>query len=119
MEQAAHDIIAIADPASRGAQKLSQVLILLQQVMNANIRVFFNSAQGQKELPLKTYYRYVKAYPEYFKSNSLSRIAIESGFKHLLRTSSTSLRVALDLRMLTFVSDLWLTVSLNSDHPAS
>ncbi|XP_028968483.1 UDP-glucose:glycoprotein glucosyltransferase 1 [Galendromus occidentalis] len=72
-QQAAHEITAIVDPASRGAQKLSQVLILLQRVMNANVKVFFNSAQGQKELPLKTYYRFVAhAEPQFGPSGELS-----------------------------------------------
>ncbi|OQR68399.1 UDP-glucose:glycoprotein glucosyltransferase-like [Tropilaelaps mercedesae] len=67
--EAAHDITVIVDPASRGAQKVSQILLLLQQVVNANIRVFFNCNHGHKELPLKTYYRFVASNEPQFGGN--------------------------------------------------
>ncbi|XP_022654078.1 UDP-glucose:glycoprotein glucosyltransferase 1-like isoform X2 [Varroa jacobsoni] len=72
-DSAAHDITVIVDPASRGAQKVSQILLLLQQVVNADIRVFFSCSYGNKELPLKTYYRFVaSSEPQFGPSGELS-----------------------------------------------
>ncbi|GAB6021676.1 hypothetical protein CHUAL_004257 [Chamberlinius hualienensis] len=53
------NITAIVDPTSRGAQKLSHILIVLQDILNCHISVFLNAPEKVSEMPLKTFYRYV------------------------------------------------------------
>lgn len=53
------DIIAILDPASRGAQKLSALLILLRQVINCDLKIFLCAVDKHSDMPVKNFYRYV------------------------------------------------------------
>lgn len=55
-DHVAFDIVAIMDPVSRGAQKLSPILQVLQEVLNCNIRVFMNSVEKNSDMPLKRYF---------------------------------------------------------------
>lgn len=55
----AFDIVAICDPVSNAAQKLGPVLLVLQEVVNANIRVVLNAREKHSEMPLKSFYRFV------------------------------------------------------------
>ncbi|XP_078695179.1 UDP-glucose:glycoprotein glucosyltransferase 1-like [Branchiostoma floridae x Branchiostoma belcheri] len=57
--EAAFDIIAVVDPTTRDAQRLAPILMVLQQVVNANLKVFMNSRDKLSEMPLKSFYRYV------------------------------------------------------------
>ena len=41
-DKPAFDIAAVVDPASQGAQKISTLLLVLKDVLNAKIRVFLN-----------------------------------------------------------------------------
>ncbi len=41
-DKPAFDIVAVVDPASQGAQKISTLLLVLKDVLNAKIRVFLN-----------------------------------------------------------------------------
>ncbi|KAK7083347.1 UDP-glucose:glycoprotein glucosyltransferase 1, partial [Halocaridina rubra] len=53
------DIIAICDPVSNAAQKIGPILLILQEVINANIRVVLNAREKHSEMPLKSFYRYI------------------------------------------------------------
>lgn len=51
----AFDIVAVCDPVSSAAQKLGPILLVLQEVVNANIRVILNAREKHSEMPLKRY----------------------------------------------------------------
>ncbi|XP_045120712.1 UDP-glucose:glycoprotein glucosyltransferase 1-like isoform X4 [Portunus trituberculatus] len=55
----AFDIVAVCDPVSSAAQKLGPILLVLQEVVNANIRVVLNAREKHSEMPLKSFYRFV------------------------------------------------------------
>ena len=52
-QAAALDITAIVDPLSRDAQKLAHFLIVLKEIVNANLRVAMNPRSKLSEMPLK------------------------------------------------------------------
>lgn len=52
-----YDIIALVDPASRDAQRLSQILLVLQRSLPCNITVILNPVNGLSDLPLKKFVR--------------------------------------------------------------
>ncbi|VDM17267.1 unnamed protein product [Hydatigera taeniaeformis] len=54
-----YDIVALVDPVSRDAQRLSQILLVLQRSLPCNITVILNPVYGLSDLPLKNYYRFV------------------------------------------------------------
>merc|ERR1719228_1737653 len=58
-DRPAFDIVAITDPVSRGAQKVTPVLAVLQQVVNAKIRVFLNCVDKHSEMPNKSFFKQV------------------------------------------------------------
>lgn len=47
------DIFAVLDPASRGAQKLAPILILLRNVINCNMRVVLCAVDKHSDMPVK------------------------------------------------------------------
>ncbi|XP_053694365.1 UDP-glucose:glycoprotein glucosyltransferase [Sabethes cyaneus] len=53
------EIVAVLDPASRGAQKLSSLLILLRNVVNCNMRIILCAIDKHSDMPVKTFYRFV------------------------------------------------------------
>ncbi|EUB64911.1 UDP-glucose:glycoprotein glucosyltransferase [Echinococcus granulosus] len=54
-----YDIVALVDPVSRDAQRLSQILLVLQRSLPCSITVILNPVDGLSDLPLKNYYRFV------------------------------------------------------------
>ena len=56
-DRPAFDLVAIVDPVSRGAQKVVPVLLVLQQVLNARVRLFMNCVDKHSEMPNKSYFR--------------------------------------------------------------
>ncbi|KAL2081652.1 hypothetical protein ACEWY4_023505 [Coilia grayii] len=54
-----YDVVAIVDPLTREAQKLSPLLSVLGQVVNMKLQVFLNCRAKLSEMPLKSFYRYV------------------------------------------------------------
>lgn len=58
-EEPAFNIVAVLDPASRGAQKLAPLLILLRQVVNSNLKLFLCAVDKHSDMPVKNFYRYV------------------------------------------------------------
>uniref|UniRef100_A0A0K2UY63 UDP-glucose:glycoprotein glucosyltransferase n=1 Tax=Lepeophtheirus salmonis TaxID=72036 RepID=A0A0K2UY63_LEPSM len=53
------DVVAISDPVSRGAQKLSSILLVLSKIINCRIRFFLNAVDKHSEMPQKSYFRTV------------------------------------------------------------
>lgn len=49
------EIFAVLDPASRGAQKLAPILILLRNVINCNMRVLLCAVDKHSDMPVKKY----------------------------------------------------------------
>lgn len=49
------DIFAVLDPASRGAQKLAPILILLRNIINCNMRVVMTAVEKHSDMPVKKY----------------------------------------------------------------
>ncbi|KAJ4933097.1 hypothetical protein JOQ06_029934, partial [Pogonophryne albipinna] len=54
-----YDVVAIVDPLTREAQKMSTLLIVLSQVVNVRLQVFMNCRAKLSEMPLKSFYRFV------------------------------------------------------------
>ncbi|CAL8086360.1 unnamed protein product [Calicophoron daubneyi] len=53
------ELLAIVNPASRAAQRLSQILVVLHQALSCTIKILFNPVPNLPELPVKNYYRFV------------------------------------------------------------
>uniref|UniRef100_A0A452VMW8 UDP-glucose ceramide glucosyltransferase-like 1 n=1 Tax=Ursus maritimus TaxID=29073 RepID=A0A452VMW8_URSMA len=53
------DVIAIVDPLTREAQKMTQLLIVLGKIINMKIKLFMNCRGKLSEAPLKSFYRFV------------------------------------------------------------
>ncbi|XP_055601750.1 UDP-glucose:glycoprotein glucosyltransferase [Uranotaenia lowii] len=53
------EVVAVLDPASKGAQKLSSLLVLLRNVINCNMRLFLCAVDKHSDMPVKTFYRFV------------------------------------------------------------
>merc|ERR1719187_1010167 len=58
-DRPAFDLVAIVDPVSQGGQ----VLLVLQQVLNARVRLFMNCVDKQSEMPNKSYFRLLLPWP--------------------------------------------------------
>uniref|UniRef100_A0A674F3B3 UDP-glucose ceramide glucosyltransferase-like 1 n=1 Tax=Salmo trutta TaxID=8032 RepID=A0A674F3B3_SALTR len=54
-----YDVVAIVDPVTRDAQKMSPLLIVLSQVVNVKLQVFMNCRAKLSDMPLKSFYRFV------------------------------------------------------------
>ncbi|XP_075896251.1 UDP-glucose:glycoprotein glucosyltransferase 2 isoform X2 [Nelusetta ayraudi] len=57
--EVAYDVVAVIDPLTREAQKISSLLTVLSQVVNMRLQVFMNCRAKLSEMPLKSFYRYV------------------------------------------------------------
>lgn len=53
------DVVAVLDPASRAAQKLSPMLNMLRTVLNSDMKVFLCAVDKHSDLPVKNFYRFV------------------------------------------------------------
>lgn len=53
------EIVGVLDPASRGAQKLAPILIMLRNVVNSNMKVFMCAVDKHSDMPVKNFYRFV------------------------------------------------------------
>lgn len=53
------DIAAVLDPASRAAQKLTPILILLRQTLNCQLQLYLTPVSQHSDMPVKNFYRYV------------------------------------------------------------
>uniref|UniRef100_A0A8C7XD53 UDP-glucose ceramide glucosyltransferase-like 1 n=1 Tax=Oryzias sinensis TaxID=183150 RepID=A0A8C7XD53_9TELE len=64
------DVVAVVDPVTRDAQKLTPLLLVLKQLVNVNLRVFMNCQSKLSDLPLKSFYRYVLEAEVAFQADS-------------------------------------------------
>uniref|UniRef100_UPI00358F5325 UDP-glucose:glycoprotein glucosyltransferase 1 n=1 Tax=Myxine glutinosa TaxID=7769 RepID=UPI00358F5325 len=53
------DVVAVIDPVTYEAQRLTSLLLVLREVLNLNLRIFMNCRAKLSEMPLKSFYRYV------------------------------------------------------------
>nr|XP_037863749.1 UDP-glucose:glycoprotein glucosyltransferase 2 isoform X2 [Chlorocebus sabaeus] len=53
------DVIAIVDPLTREAQKMTQLLVVLGKIINMKIKLFMNCRGKLSEAPLESFYRFV------------------------------------------------------------
>uniref|UniRef100_A0A8C5N033 UDP-glucose ceramide glucosyltransferase-like 1 n=1 Tax=Leptobrachium leishanense TaxID=445787 RepID=A0A8C5N033_9ANUR len=53
------EVVAVLDPVTKGAQRMTPLLLVLSQILNMNLRVFMNCQSKLSEMPLKSFYRYV------------------------------------------------------------
>ena len=68
------EMIAIVEPLSRGAQKLSSILLTLTEVFNIDLKVYLNCILKHSEMPLKSFYRYVIDHDIHFNENDENKI---------------------------------------------
>ncbi|XP_036247244.2 UDP-glucose:glycoprotein glucosyltransferase 2 [Molothrus ater] len=54
-----YDVVAIVDPLTREAQKMTHLLIVLRDIINMKLRLFLNCRSKLSEVPLKSFYRFV------------------------------------------------------------
>lgn len=52
-------MIAIFEPLSHNAQKITPILLALQNVVNTNIQIFLNCIENRVGMPLKSFFRFV------------------------------------------------------------
>ncbi|KAM9851238.1 UDP-glucose:glycoprotein glucosyltransferase 2 [Aulostomus maculatus] len=64
-----YDVVAIVDPLTRAAQKMSPLLIVLSQVVNVRLQVFMNCRAKLSEMPLKSFYSFVLESDVHFLAN--------------------------------------------------
>ncbi|XP_013371662.1 PREDICTED: UDP-glucose:glycoprotein glucosyltransferase 2 isoform X2 [Chinchilla lanigera] len=53
------DVIAIVDPLTREAQKMSHLLVVLGKIINMKVKLFMNCKSKLSEAPLQSFYRFV------------------------------------------------------------
>ncbi|XP_063771592.1 UDP-glucose:glycoprotein glucosyltransferase 1 isoform X2 [Pseudophryne corroboree] len=53
------EVVAIVDPVTKAAQRLAPLLLVFNQIINMNLRVFMNCQPKLSEMPLKSFFRYV------------------------------------------------------------
>ncbi|XP_030573163.1 UDP-glucose:glycoprotein glucosyltransferase [Drosophila novamexicana] len=63
------DIVAVLDPASRAAQKLTPILILLRQTLNCQLHLYLTPVAQHSDMPVKNFYRYVIESEVQFEAN--------------------------------------------------
>ncbi|XP_072111746.1 UDP-glucose:glycoprotein glucosyltransferase 1 isoform X1 [Mobula birostris] len=68
-DQVYFEVMAITDPVTRDAQRLAPFLLVLNQLINMNLRVFMNCQAKLSEMPLKSIYRYVLEPETAFKAD--------------------------------------------------
>lgn len=63
------DISAVVDPASRSAQKLAPILILLRNILNCEMNIYLTPVGQHSDMPVKNFYRYVVEPEVQFQTN--------------------------------------------------
>ncbi|XP_006879686.1 PREDICTED: UDP-glucose:glycoprotein glucosyltransferase 2, partial [Elephantulus edwardii] len=53
------DVVAVADPLTRETQKMAQLLVVLDKIINMKVKLFMNCRGKLSEAPLKSFYRFV------------------------------------------------------------
>lgn len=103
-----YDVVAIVDPLTRAAQKLSSLLNVLSQVVNMRLQVFMNCKSKLSEMPLKSFYRFVLDPDVKFLANDTVSAGPVARFMDLPETP------LLTLNMIT--PESWMVQAVNSPH---
>ncbi|XP_072300712.1 UDP-glucose:glycoprotein glucosyltransferase 2 isoform X2 [Eucyclogobius newberryi] len=103
-----YDVVAIVDPLTRAAQKLSSLLNVLSQVVNMRLQVFLNCKSKLSEMPLKSFYRFVLDPDVKFLGNDTVSAGPVARFMDLPETP------LLTLNMIT--PESWIVQAVNSPH---
>ncbi|KAG7503243.1 hypothetical protein JOB18_034256 [Solea senegalensis] len=103
-----YDVVAIVDPLSREAQKMSSLLIVLSQVVNVRLQVFMNCRAKLSEMPLKSFYRFVLESDVLFLANDTVSPGPVARFMDLPESP------LLTLNMIT--PESWMVQAVRSPH---
>uniref|UniRef100_A0AAV2JWN7 UDP-glucose ceramide glucosyltransferase-like 1 n=1 Tax=Knipowitschia caucasica TaxID=637954 RepID=A0AAV2JWN7_KNICA len=103
-----YDVVAIVDPLTRAAQKMSSLLNVLSQVVNVRLQVFMNCKSKLSEMPLKSFYRFVLDPDVKFLANDTVSAGPVAQFMDLPETP------LLTLNMIT--PESWIVQAVNSPH---
>ncbi|XP_037542094.1 UDP-glucose:glycoprotein glucosyltransferase 2 [Nematolebias whitei] len=103
-----YDVVAIVDPLTRVAQKISSLLIVLTQVVNARLQVFMNCRAKLSEMPLKSFYRFVLEPDVTFLANETVSSGPVARFMELPESP------LLTLNMIT--PESWMVQAVSSPH---
>uniref|UniRef100_A0A671W0T8 UDP-glucose glycoprotein glucosyltransferase 2 n=1 Tax=Sparus aurata TaxID=8175 RepID=A0A671W0T8_SPAAU len=103
-----YDVVAIVDPLTREAQKMSPLLIVLSQVINVRLQVFMNCRAKLSEMPLKSFYRFVLESDVSFLANDTVSPGPVARFTELPESP------LLTLNMIT--PESWIVQAVRSPH---
>lgn len=103
-----YDVVAIVDPLTREAQKISPLLIVLSQVVNVRLQVFMNCRAKLSEMPLKSFYRFVLESDVIFLANETVSPGPAARFTELPESP------LLTLNMIT--PESWMVQAVRSPH---
>ncbi|AWP13176.1 putative UDP-glucose:glycoprotein glucosyltransferase 2 [Scophthalmus maximus] len=103
-----YDVVAIVDPLTREAQKMSSLLIVLSQVVNVRLQVFMNCRAKLSDMPLKSFYRFVLESDVGFLANDTVSPGPVARFMELPES------LLLTLNMIT--PESWMVQSVRSPH---
>ncbi|KAJ0070361.1 hypothetical protein NL108_007747, partial [Boleophthalmus pectinirostris] len=103
-----YDVVAIVDPLTRAAQKLSSLLNVLGQVVNMRLQLFMNCKSKLSEMPLKSFYRFVLDPDVKFLANDTVSAGPVARFLDLPESP------LLTLNMIT--PESWMVQAVNSPH---
>lgn len=103
-----YDVVAIVDPLTREAQKMSSLLIVLSQVVNVRLQVFMNCKSKLSEMPLKSFYRFVLESDVNFLANDTVSPGPVARFTELPESP------LLTLNMIT--PESWMVQAVRSPH---
>ncbi|XP_061648088.1 UDP-glucose:glycoprotein glucosyltransferase 2 isoform X4 [Phyllopteryx taeniolatus] len=103
-----YDVVAIVDPLTRAAQKMSPLLIVLSQVVNLRLRLFMNCRGKLSEMPLKSFYSFVLESDVTFLGNDTMSAGPVARFTELPESP------LLTLNMIT--PEGWMVQALRSPH---
>ncbi|XP_036965883.1 UDP-glucose:glycoprotein glucosyltransferase 2 isoform X1 [Acanthopagrus latus] len=103
-----YDVVAIVDPLTREAQKMSSLLIVLSQVINVRLQVFMNCRAKLSEMPLKSFYRFVLESDVSFLANDTVSPGPVARFTELPESP------LLTLNMIT--PESWIVQAVRSPH---
>ncbi|CAB1328546.1 unnamed protein product [Coregonus sp. 'balchen'] len=107
-DQVFYDVVAIVDPVTRDAQKMSPLLIVLSQVVNVKLQVFMNCRAKLSDMPLKSFYRFVLESDVSFLANE----TVSAGpMAHFLELPESPL---LTLNMIT--PESWMVEAVRSPY---
>uniref|UniRef100_A0A3Q3JAS6 UDP-glucose ceramide glucosyltransferase-like 1 n=1 Tax=Monopterus albus TaxID=43700 RepID=A0A3Q3JAS6_MONAL len=103
-----YDVVAIVDPLTREAQKMSALLIVLSQVVNMRLQVFMNCRAKLSEMPLKSFYRFVLESDVTFLANDTVSSGPVARFMELPESPLLTLNM--------FTPESWMVQAVRSPH---